>query len=277
MEHPVYPGVLAVPEHFQRHLRTVTDDDLMRLLATAASPDPSSFELREWQRYAIPRALVDLENPNTPVLVNAAVGTGKTLVAGAAILKKAYDNTGYMSKVLLASPLVDLAREQYVLFAAWAERLNPGLSARRALHVALRAGSHNIGDVRRAQLIIATYEYARIMLADAEASIYPGAKTRDRSWAKAWSAVIVDEAHMIMGSRGPVVRSILAMAKMHRIPVMLMTGTVHDAIRNTFTGRVSDQIDKIKYWPTIANTFTGTVSDLVDKIKYWATIGRNTG
>jgi hypothetical protein len=55
-------------------------------------------------------------------------------------------------------------------------------------------------------LVITTYEYARIMLVDADAQIYLGSTTRDRCWCQAWVVVVVDEVHMIMGGRGPVVR-----------------------------------------------------------------------
>jgi hypothetical protein len=37
--------------------------------------------------------------------------------------------------------------------------------------------------------------------------------------------IVIDEAHMIMSARGPVLGAILALARPNRIPVLLLTGT----------------------------------------------------
>jgi replicative superfamily II helicase len=49
------------------------------------------------------------------VLVNASVGSGKTVIAMGAIIEPVYGKTGYGRKVLFLSPWVDLVLEQAAL------------------------------------------------------------------------------------------------------------------------------------------------------------------
>jgi hypothetical protein len=168
-----------------------------------------------------------MRTAESPVLVNAAVGTGKTMMAGAIMIRLLYGNTAYMAKLLIAVPLVDLAVEQHATFATWADNLNTSLPARTRIAVALRAGKHRVGDIRRAAVVVATYEVARLMLADADAPIYPGSERLTRTWRAAWRAIVIDEAHSIMGDRGTVVSSVVALAKHYAIPLMMLTGTPH--------------------------------------------------
>jgi hypothetical protein len=165
-----------------------------------------------------------------PVLVNAAVGAGKAIAAAAAVLFEVYGNTRYRAKALIASPLVDLAREQHTKFVGWTDQLNRTLQRRQKLTVALRTGDFRVGDIRGTQIILCTYEYARNMLADAETPIYLNSDRLPREWAAAWRCLVLDEVHGIMGDRGPVASSLLAAARHHRVPVLMMAGTPHQAM-----------------------------------------------
>jgi hypothetical protein len=230
----LHPNEVLFPEHmppedeFIQHPLEAPAENLMDVLKKACSADHKLFVFRPWQEDAIPVIVACLYTDVRPVLLNAAVGTGKTLIAGAAILQAVYGNTGYMTKAVIAVPLVELALEQHMLFQGWAKTLNRDLPTARRLKVAVRAGEHRRGDIRRAQIIIGTYEYARNFLADGDAPIYLRSQRLQRTWGQALSLVVVDEAHMIMSDRVIVVTSIIGLANYYAAPLLMMTGTSHD-------------------------------------------------
>jgi hypothetical protein len=237
------PDFLPDPEEEDAHELAAPAPDLLDLLATAASRGRPGFALREWQSVVIPPLVHSLFSAERPVLLTAAVGTGKTIVAGAAMLHVIYGNTGYMAKVIVASPLVELAQEQFTLFESWMAQLNRKLPTPRKLKVALRAGDQRRGDIRRASIIVGTYEYVRNLLADADAPIYLNAPRMHRTWADAIGLIVIDEAHMVMSGRGIVVTSIIALANHHHRPLLMMTGTTHSAMTTALKAFYQGAID----------------------------------
>ena len=67
------------------------------------------------------------------------------------------------------------------------------VEVRRHVRVAFRAGDDRSTNIRNAQIIIATYEHSRNILADGEMEIYPGARRMNRKWNEAIGLVIIDE------------------------------------------------------------------------------------
>jgi hypothetical protein len=238
----LFPGSLVAPEDVDDDAALQHADDVEELLTTAASSSRERLVLRPWQRDALLPTLAALEKPGTPVLINAAVGTGKTLIAEAVMISKLYGNTAYMAKVLFATPLVDLAVEQHAVFELWARNLNISLPSRTRIAVALRAGAHPVGDLRRSSIVVCTYEIARLLLADANAPLYPDSQRLHRTWGQAWQAVIVDEVHNLMGERGPVISCILALAVHHESPILMMTGTPHATMCSSLQKYFSNQM-----------------------------------
>jgi hypothetical protein len=226
----LFPEDLSVPDDVTELPMAAPTEDILDVVRRAASTHRQPFVFRPWQEGAIPAAVGGLYADHRPVLVTAAIGTGKTIVAAAAVLFGVYGNTGYRAKALIASPLVDLAREQRTKFVGWTDQLNRTLQGRQKLTVARRAGDYRVGDIRGAKIILCTYEYERNMLADAEAPISLNCDRLRREWAATWRCLVVDEVHGIMGDRGPVVSSLLAAARHHIVPVLMMTGTTHQAM-----------------------------------------------
>jgi hypothetical protein len=74
------------------------------------------------------------------VLLNARVDSGKTFVALACASTIISNDTGYMSKVLSACPLVALAKEQYGLIRRYCTTQEKQHPALRVQSVAYRAG-----------------------------------------------------------------------------------------------------------------------------------------
>jgi hypothetical protein len=186
----------------------------------------ADFMVREWQADAIEHALEALA-AHRPVMVTASVGTGKTYVALGCGVCLLGDASAYKAKVLFLSPLVALAREQVELFKAYLKATQTHLPKSHRGRACLLAGKDH-GDVRRGQLIAATYEHGRNLLGNAAAAIYPGSRL-DRTYADAIRLVVIDEIHNICGSRGGVISMIIGLCVFFHIPIMMMTGT-----NNTF-------------------------------------------
>jgi hypothetical protein len=186
-----------------------------------------NFHLRSWQENAIQILPNLLFEEHHPVLIEATVGSGKTLVALAAILAYVQRCTAYSRKALILSPLVSLVHEQYTELVEFTRVMNSGFHKRHHVRVAFRAADDHSTDIRKAQIIIATYEHGRNILADGEMPIYPTSRRLRRSWNDAIGLVVIDEIHNLAGQRGPVISAILGLCEINNIPVLMMTGTAH--------------------------------------------------
>jgi superfamily II helicase len=157
-----------------------------------------------WQRRGIFDIVDDFRaDPRRDVaVVTAAVGTGKIYVALGAALPFTFGSSAFARKVLFASPLVDLAKEQYENFLELGRVLH-GLSSRvPETRVAYRVEHDPSTNISMAHWICATYDHVRARLIDAEAKIFPTSRRSERKWLEAYACLVIDEEHTFLTARG---------------------------------------------------------------------------
>jgi superfamily II DNA/RNA helicase len=208
--------------------------DLLATLADLLQSCYENFNWRPWQVAAIKRSLNLFRQDNYPspgVLIEASVGSGKTLVATSLMFHRIMGCTAYKSKVLFLSPLVALVKEQYVFFSSLCDAFNAVTVSGRPLRVAYRCGSEIETNVRLSHIICATYEHGRTLLSNGDLQIYPSSRRLKRTWAGSIRMVVIDEIHNLMSDRGPILAAILGFCRRYDIPVMAMTGTTPRSLR----------------------------------------------
>jgi hypothetical protein len=190
------------------------------------------FSFRRWQRPAIERALRALDEPGGAALVEAGVGTGKTLVAQACAYCAIAQRSAYNAKVLMLCPLVKLAREQYATICNFVDAQTDveHLEGRYVPVVALRAGDTSEGVLGEAHYVVATYEFGRQILAQAALRIYPHGPLK-HTYADAIRLVVIDEIHNLASDRGVIISAIIGLCRAYDIPVLMMSGTTHERVR----------------------------------------------
>jgi hypothetical protein len=164
------------------------------------------------------------------VLLNARVGSGKTFVALACASTIISNDTGYMSKVLYACPLVALAKEQSGLIRRYCTTQEKQHPALRVQSAAYRAGKETSTNIRKAQFVVAIFEHCRDILASSLKIIYPGSQRMNRTYRDAVKLVIFDEVHYICSRRGGVISMILGICTQFGIPVLMLSGTTNKKI-----------------------------------------------
>jgi hypothetical protein len=64
--------------------------------------------------------------------------------------------------------------------------------------------------------------------------MYPASTRLNKIDDQATQLVLIDEIHLLAGDRGPVLSEVIALCLEHEIPILLLTGTIHQAIPVSF-------------------------------------------
>jgi hypothetical protein len=222
-----------------------TIEHVRQALGPAGGGTAVDFMWRTWQVDAIRRATHHLDHgaPDAAVLINAAVGSGKTHVALAAAAHKLQAATAYQRKVLFLAPLVVLVREQFELLSeyarcsAYCRGIADGPQYPRVTFLA----GNDRGDVsiRDAHYVVCTFEHGRSVLAQGRHQMLPGPRFT-RCYNQAFQLCVIDEVHHLAGDRGPVLSAVIGMCRSATIPILMLSGTTHEAVTRSLRDVYAD-------------------------------------